>query len=120
MAQTGLRVSEVVGLRTGDVELGTGPHVRCRGKGRKERVTPLTTHTASALRTWLREGHRGPQRPLFPNSTGPQLSRDAAALVLARHARTATPVCPFLAHNHLTPPAPRHPTHTALPHTLPP
>lgn len=116
MAQTGLRVSEVVGLRTGDVELGTGPHVRCRGKGRKERVTPLTTHTASALRTWLREGDRGPQRPLFPNSTGRQLSRDAVALVVARHARTATTVCPSLAHKHVTPHVLRHSSAMALLH----
>src|SRR3546814_15517969 len=99
MAQTGLRVSEVVGLRTGDVELGTGPHVRCRGKGRKERVHPLTTHTASALRTWLRGGDRGPRRPLVPKSTGRQLSRDAVPLVVPRNAPTATTVCPSPAHN---------------------
>ena len=41
-AQTGLRVSELTGLTIGDVHLGTGPHAYCRGKGRKDRATPLT------------------------------------------------------------------------------
>ncbi len=40
--QTGLRASELTGLRCGDVQLTTGPHVRCTGKGRKNRITPLT------------------------------------------------------------------------------
>lgn len=38
--QSGLRVSELTGLRCADVHLGSGPHVRCMGKGRKERITP--------------------------------------------------------------------------------
>lgn len=48
--QTGLRASELLGLRVKDLELGTGPHLRCYGKGRKERCTPLTRQTISALR----------------------------------------------------------------------
>ena len=39
--QTGLRVSELIGLNCQDVVLGTGAHVRCLGKGRKQRCTPL-------------------------------------------------------------------------------
>lgn len=40
--QTGLRLSEITGLRHQDVTLGSGAHVHCLGKGRKERGTPLT------------------------------------------------------------------------------
>ncbi|HEV8261521.1 MAG TPA: site-specific integrase, partial [Burkholderiales bacterium] len=39
--QTGLRVSEMIGLSCGDIVLGSGAHVRCMGKGRKERATPI-------------------------------------------------------------------------------
>ena len=40
--QTGLRVSELIGLNCADVTLGDGAHVRCEGKGRKHRAVPLT------------------------------------------------------------------------------
>ena len=76
-AQTGLRISELTGLTRGDVHLGTGPHVSCHGKGRKQRITPLTTVTVTVLRAWLTERHREPGQPLFPNRTGGRLSRDA-------------------------------------------
>jgi integrase/recombinase XerD len=76
-AQTGLRISELTGLTCGDVHLGSGPHVSCHGKGRKERITPLTKNTIAVLRAWL-AGRRGePAHPLFPNRTGGRLSRDA-------------------------------------------
>lgn len=116
LAQTGLRVSELVALRVGDVQLGTGAHVRCLGKGRKERITPLTNHTAAALRNWLREGDPTPEHPLFPTSTGRQLSRDAVALVVARHARTAAAECPSLTRKHVTPHVLRHSSAMALLH----
>ena len=64
--QTGLRVSELTALTRADVHLGTGPHVRCTGKGRKERCTPLTTQVARALRAWLDERGGGQGDPLFP------------------------------------------------------
>ena len=116
VAQTGLRVSELVALRVGDVQLGTGAYVRCRGKGRKERVTPLTSHTVNALRNWLQEGEPEPQRPLFPTSTGRQLSRDAVTLVVARHARAAATKCPSLARKRVTPHVLRHSSAMALLH----
>jgi integrase/recombinase XerD len=40
--QTGVRVSELTGLRVGDLHLGTGAHIRVTGKGRKKRATTLT------------------------------------------------------------------------------
>jgi integrase/recombinase XerD len=49
-AQTGLRVSELTGLCSADIQLGSGPHVRCTGRGRKDRATPLTAHTVKVLR----------------------------------------------------------------------
>lgn len=116
LAQTGLRVSEVVALTVADVELGTGAHVRCLGKGRKNRITPLTAHTAAALRTWLRDQSPDPQRPLFPTSTGRPLSRDAVALVVDRHSHTAASTCPSMAAKHVTPHVLRHTSAMALLH----
>ena len=84
--QTGLRVSELTALTRADVHLGTGPHVRRTGKGRKERCTPLTTQVARVLRAWLGERGGGPGDPLFPTSRGQPLSRDAVELLVARHA----------------------------------
>ena len=53
--QTGLRVSELTGLRVEDLTFGVGAHVRCRGKGRKERCTPITATTVKVVRAWLAE-----------------------------------------------------------------
>ena len=92
--QTGLRVSELTALTRADVHLGAGPHVRCTGKGRKERCTPLTKPVARVLRAWLDERGGGPGDPLFPTSRGQPLSRDAVELLVARHARTAQAACP--------------------------
>ena len=89
-AQTGLRVSELTGLTRGDVHLGTGPHVSCHGKGRKERITPLAKPTVAVLRAWLAERRGEPGQPLFPNRTGGRLSRDAVEKRLAQHVATAS------------------------------
>ena len=75
--QTGLRVSELIGLNIADIHAGTGPHVHCLGKGRKERRTPLLPPVLVILRRWIKE-HGGPaDAPLFTTSTGRRLSRDA-------------------------------------------
>jgi integrase/recombinase XerD len=95
-AQTGLRISELTALTIGDVHLGTGPHVSCHGKGRKQRITPLTKATVSVLRAWLAERAGQPGQPLFPNRTGGRLSRDAVERRLARHTATAAARCPSL------------------------
>lgn len=92
--QTGLRLSELIGLRCGDVHLGTGAHVACHGKGRKDRVTPLTSSTVAVLTGWLtgRDGH--PDQPLFPSRRGSPLSRDAIERRLAIYtARAAQDGC---------------------------
>jgi integrase/recombinase XerD len=95
-AQTGLRISELTGLAIGDVHLGTGAHVSCTGKGRKRRITPLTTTTAAVLRAWLAERGGQPEQPMFPNRTGGRLSRDAIERRLAKHVGTAAAHCPSL------------------------
>jgi integrase/recombinase XerD len=106
--QTGLRVSELVGLRLQDVHLGTGPHLRSHGKGRKERATPLLEETRRALKTWMAERGGQPNQPLFPGPHGAPLGRDAVRRVLDRHARAAAVACPSLVAKRLTPHVLRH------------
>ena len=68
--ETGLRNAELRSLRRRDVELGAGAHVRCFGKGRKMRCTPLRRDVAAALESWLAEWGGGPDAPVFPSSRG--------------------------------------------------
>ena len=92
--QTGLRISELLGLARADTQLGTGAHVRTVGKGRKERVAPLTKQTVAVLRVWLREITDQPGTPLFPSRDGGTLTRDAIERRLAQHVKTAQQTCP--------------------------
>jgi integrase/recombinase XerD len=94
--RTGLRVSELLGLTHTDVHLGTGPHVRAIGKGRKERVAPLTRQTVAVLRVWMRESADQPASPLFPSRHGGPLTRDGIERRLAKHVATAQRNCPTL------------------------
>jgi integrase/recombinase XerD len=94
--QTGLRASELTGLDCGDVHLSTGAHVSCRGKGRKQRITPLTAVTVAVLRVWLTELAGNSDSPLFPTSRGRRLSRDGLERRLAKHLDTAARRCPSL------------------------
>lgn len=106
--QTGLRVSELTGLRCDDVHLGAGPHVRCTGKGRKERATPLTSDSVAVLRSWLREQPGGPSDPLFPSRRGGVLSSDAVQALVAKHVATAAKRCASLRAKRVTPHTLRH------------
>jgi site-specific recombinase XerD len=63
--QTGLRLSEMTGLKREDLVLGAGAHVRVTGKGRKERCTPIARPTLAVLKAWLREPQRGDGDVLF-------------------------------------------------------
>jgi integrase/recombinase XerD len=107
-AQTGLRASELIGVAVGDVHLGTGPHVTCIGKGRKQRITPLTKATTTVLRAWLAERGGEPNDPLFPTGKGRQLSRDALEQRLAKHAAGAAERYPSLRTKRVTPHVLRH------------
>ncbi len=106
--QTGLRVSELSALTVADLHLGTGPHIACHGKGRKDRITPLTTTTVTILRAWACERAGRPADPLFPTRTGRQLSRDAIAERVAICAERAAKKCPTLSEKEVTPHVLRH------------
>jgi integrase/recombinase XerD len=107
-AQAGLRISELTGLTCGDAHLGSGPHISCHGKGRKQRITPLTTVTVTVLRAWLAERHGDLEQPLFPNRTGGKLSRDAVEKRLAQHVTAAADKCPSLRAKNVTAHTLRH------------
>ena len=92
--QTGLRVSELTGVNCGDVALGAGANLRCHGKGRKQRCTPLTRATARILADWLRERDSQPADPLFPARTGGRLSTDAVADLLQEGPTAASGTSP--------------------------
>jgi site-specific recombinase XerD len=112
-AQTGLRVSELTSLTIGDIHLGTGPHVSCRGKNRKSRCTPLTPPTAQTLASWLAERGGDDSDPLFPGRSGRALPRDAVAHLLAKHVAKAAAHCPSLTGKTITPHTLRHSAATA-------
>lgn len=107
-AQTGLRVSEIVSLRCGDVSLSQARHIRCTGKGRKERCTPLTVNTVRVLRAWTSQRGGTPDAPLFPSVRGTQLSRDAVERLLTKHTTAAIQRCPSLKDKTITPHVLRH------------
>jgi integrase/recombinase XerD len=113
--QTGLRASELVGLTLGDVVLGSGAHIRCIGKGRKERATPLRRETAKLLAAWIGE-HRDDSRPLFPSVRGERLSRDALGHLVRKHCLTAARACPSIGTKRVTPHTLRHSTAMDLLH----
>jgi site-specific recombinase XerD len=112
--QTGLRLSELTGLNCADVLLGTGAHVRCTGKGRKQRCVPLTTANVAVLRVWLQERKGLGDEPLFPTRTGRRLSDDAVEARLATYKPVAARACPSLAAKKLTPHVLRHTCAMAL------
>ena len=108
MIQTGVRVSELVGLRVGDIHLGIGPHIKVTGKGRKKRATPLTNETVATQRRWLTERRGDPDDPLFPTRPGRPLSRYTVGLLITKHAATASVNCPSLTAKRVTPHVLRH------------
>ncbi|MGH2868049.1 MAG: tyrosine-type recombinase/integrase [Solirubrobacteraceae bacterium] len=115
-AQTGLRASELISLTCADLRLGTGAHVNCIGKGRKQRITPLTKQTVTVMRIWTGERAGRPDDPLFATSTGRKLTRDALEHRLTKHAATAAATCPSLAAKTITPHVLRHTTAMRLLH----
>jgi integrase/recombinase XerD len=108
MIQTGVRVSELTGLRIDDVHLGVGAHIRVTGKGRKRRAIPLTGETVAVLRAWLKERRGHPEEPLFPTRQGRVLSRYTVGAILTRHVTAAASICPSLTAKHTTPHTLRH------------
>lgn len=108
LLQTGLRLSEMTGLRRQDLTLGTGAYVRCQGKGRKERCTPLPKQAVNVLKIWLREPARGSADILFPNARGSRLSPDGVQYLLTKHLAVARLKCPSLRQRSVSPHVLRH------------
>ena len=106
--QTGLRLSEITALRQKDLMLGHGAHVRCEGKGRKERCTPLAKPTVGVLKAWVNEQGGEESCFVFPSSNGGRLSADAVQHALATHVTAAQRKCPSLAKKRVTPHVLRH------------
>ncbi len=106
--QTGLRATELTSLVIGDVHLGAGAHVSCLGKGRKQRITPLTPATVTVLRSWLGERGGLPADPLFITRRGTPLSRDALERRIAKYTATAAKTCPSLLEKKVSPHVLRH------------
>jgi integrase/recombinase XerD len=104
----GLRVSELTALTRGDLNLDTGPHVLCHGKGRKDRTTPVTAEAVAVLRTWAKELPGETTTPLFPTRTGRPMSRDAVSARLNLHITGAASPCPSLSSKRVTPHVLRH------------
>ena len=106
--QTGLRLSELISLSREFIHLGTGAHVRCVGKGRKERCTPLTRFARMALQGWINEPVRHGASALFPNLYGGQLSADSVQSLLAKHEGLSSKTCPSLSSKRVSPHVLRH------------
>ena len=108
--QTGLRASELVSLCRRDLTLGTGAHIRCEGKGRKQRSTPLRRETVKVLDLWLTERRGGDDDPLFPTIRGGRMSRDALERLVRKYAQTASASCGSLVGKRVSPHVLRHST----------
>jgi site-specific recombinase XerD len=106
--QTGLRLSELINLDQNAIHFGNGAHVRCFGKGRKERCTPLTSYAQRALKAWIKEPVRHSGNVLFPNVHGGQLSADSVQSLVAKYARIASELCPSLKSKRVSPHVLRH------------
>jgi site-specific recombinase XerD len=109
--QTGLRLSEITSILRQDVSLGKGAHIRCEGKGRKERCTPLAKSTVIVLTAWIREqGENDGERILFPTARGGRLSADAVQHLVRKYAAAAQETCPSLTDKRVSPHVLRHTT----------
>ncbi len=89
-------------------QTGLRAHVRCVGKGRKERCTPLTRYARIALQAWLNEPARRDAKVLFPSLHGGQLSPDSVQSLLAKHVGVASKTCSSLATKRVSPHVLRH------------
>jgi integrase/recombinase XerD len=108
--QTGLRVGELINLDCADVVLGVGAHIRCEGKGRKQRSTPLRRDTVRTLEAWLKERSGKPDDPVFTTIRGDRLSRDAVEHIVRKYVLAASKACASLAGKRVSPHVLRHST----------
>jgi site-specific recombinase XerD len=100
--QTGLRLSEITGLKQEDLIIGAGAHIRVIGKGRKERCIPFTKPTVAVLKNWLQEPQRGNDSLVFPSAMGKQFSVHGVQYLLNKHRVVAASACASLKHKRVT------------------
>lgn len=100
--QTGLRLSEITGLKREDLIFEAGAHVHVVGKGRKERCIPLAKSTRKVLKAWLREPQRGKDNVLFPSARGKRLSVHGVQYLLNKHRLAASKMCASLKQKRVT------------------
>ncbi len=90
MYSAGLRVSELVGINDGDLDMDGGL-VRVRGKGRRERLSPIGSFARRAIRRWLKKRTlspkvaSGPDAPVFVNKFGRRLTTRSVARMLEKY-----------------------------------
>jgi len=108
--QTGLRLSEMTNLKWKDIVLGNGAHVRCHGKGRKERCTPFTKQTVKVMKVWFHEQNGKSEDITFPSVRSGQLSSDAVQYLVSKHTKNAKLLCSSLKKKRVTPHVLRHTT----------
>jgi integrase/recombinase XerD len=109
---TGARVSEALALRPSDLRLERPRQVRFMGKGRKERICPLWSETASALRRVVRPDSAN--EVIFKSHRGAQLTRDGVAYLLRKYVRLAAKGQSPQRLRHVTPHMLRHSCAVAL------
>jgi len=94
MYSAGLRVSEVVGMNDGDLDLDEGV-IRIRGKGRRERFSPVGSFASKALTRWLGKRQLSPKEPsnelapIFTNRFGRRLTTRSVARMLEKYLKTS-------------------------------
>ena len=108
--QTGLRVSELVGLDLGDVSLVKlgDASLHARGKGRKERTVPLRSDSVEVLTTWLQERGKARDDALFVTNRHSRFSRDGIGRIVRKYVAIAALSCPSLKEKRVRPHTLRH------------
>lgn len=107
---TGVRVSEIVGLNVEDVHLAHGRFIRVVAKGRKLRSIPLWKTTAALLKSWLARRAGGSSDPVFPNRRGQRMTRSGVEKRLRAAVRSSSARCPSLTGRRISPHTLRHTT----------
>jgi len=112
MYNTGARVSEIIGLKVGDVVLDAAAAcVHLHGKGRKQRSVPLWHSTVKTVRAWLRLNSQfEAASPLLPSRDGNAMTRSNVTKRLMLAVRTASEHHPRLTQQRVSPHTIRHTT----------
>ena len=111
---TGARISEALAVRRNDLQLTRPFQVQLHGKGRKNRICPLWSETAKAMKRFLQDRPAAGDDHVFKSARGTALSRDGADYILQKYLRRAAEELPVLRRKHVTPHVMRHSCACAL------